>query len=89
MSEQTPEEIAKEVSKKESARADARRIIDEARIAINAAGTDKNVELVLRYVMRIAGFHLRPTVVGADGELKVNSTLITQHGNRSTTIYGP
>ena len=70
-----PEELVGQEKKREAARAEARRIIDEARIAINAAGEDKNVELVLRYVMRISGFHLRPVVVGEDGEVKVNSTI--------------
>ena len=76
MSEQkSPEELANEVKQKETARAKARQIIEEARIAINAAGENKNVEIVLRYLMRISGFHQKPVVVGADGEIAVNSTL--------------
>jgi len=75
MSEKTPEEIAKEMGEKESARARARQIIEEARIAINAAKENKNVEILLRYLMRVSGFHQKPVVVGADGDVKVNSTL--------------
>lgn len=76
MSEQkSPEELANEVKQKETARAKARQIIEEARIAINAAGENKNVEIVLRYLMRISGFLQKPVVVGADGEIAVNSTL--------------
>lgn len=70
-----PEELANEVKQKESARARARQIIEEARIAINAAKENKNVEIVLRYIMRISGFHQKPVVVGADGDVKINSTL--------------
>ena len=75
MSEQAPEEKAKELKEKESARARARQIIEEARIAINAAKENKNVEILLRYIMRVSGFHQKPVVVGADGDVKVNSTL--------------
>ena len=75
MSEQAPEEMAKELKEKESARAKVRQIIEEARIAINAAKENKNVEILLRYIMRVSGFHQKPVVVGADGDVKVNSTL--------------
>lgn len=70
-----PEELANEVKQKESARAKARQIIEEARIAINAAKENKNVEIALRYIMRISGFHQKPVVVGANGDVMVNSTL--------------
>lgn len=73
--EKRPEELAVDLKQKESARAKARQIIEEARIAINAAGENKNVEIVLRYIMRISGFHQKPVVVGADGDVKINSTL--------------
>jgi len=75
MSEQTPEELAKRAKEKESAINKARAIVEEARIAINAAKENKNVEIALRYIMRISGFHQKPVVVGADGDVKVNSTL--------------
>ena len=73
--QKAPEEMAKELKQKESARAKARQIIEEARIAINAAKENKNVEILLRYLMRVSGFHQKPVVVGADGDVKVNSTL--------------
>lgn len=75
MSEQAPEEMVKQLKEKESAREKVRAIVEEARIAINAAKENKNVEILLRYLMRVSGFHQKPVVVGADGDVKVNSTL--------------
>jgi hypothetical protein len=73
--EKQPEELAENLKQKESARAEARRIIEEARIAINSAGENKNVEIALRYIMRLSGFHVNPVTVGGDGDVKINSTL--------------
>lgn len=73
--QKSPEELAKEIAKKDSARAEAKRILEEARIAINSAAENKNMEVILRYLMRISGFHMKPVVVGADGEVKIQSTI--------------
>lgn len=73
--QKSPEELANEVKQKESARAHVRKILEEARIAINSAGENKNVEILLRYLVRISGFHQKPVVVGVDGDVKVNATL--------------
>jgi hypothetical protein len=70
-----PEQLSESLKQKESARVKARAIVEEARIAINAAKENKNVEIALRYIMRISGFHQKPVVVGSDGDVKVNSTL--------------
>jgi hypothetical protein len=71
----SPEEIKKEIDQKESAKNKVRQIIEESRIAINSAGEDKNVAILLRYLMHLSGFLQKPVVVGADGDVKVNSTL--------------
>lgn len=71
----SPEELVAEAKQKESVQAKIRRVVEEARIAVNSAGTDKNVEILLRYLIKISGFHQNPAVVGADGDVKVNATL--------------
>jgi len=73
--EKSPEELANEVKKKDSARAEAKRIIDEARIAINSVGENKNAEIILRYLMRRSGFLVNPRVMGEDGDVKANATI--------------
>lgn len=70
-----PEELAEKFKQGEATRARVRQIVEEARIAINSAGENKNVEILLRYLMRVSGFHQKPVVVGADGDVKVNATL--------------
>lgn len=73
--DKNPEELANDVKQKETARAKARQIVEEARIAINAAKENKNVEIVLRYLMRRSGFFQTPAVIGGDGDVKANSTI--------------
>ena len=69
---QTPEEL--EAAKKEQQRKRdlAEKERKEAELALNSP--DANTRAVLRYVMKLSGFHSNPAVcVGPDGELKHNS----------------
>jgi len=75
MNEVNLEEAAKSAKAKEDARVEVKRILEEARIAINSAKENKSVEILLRYLMRLSGFYQKPIVVGVDGDVKVNATL--------------
>ena len=70
-----PEALTEEAKRREAAKARVRQITEEAKIAINAAATDKNVEIVLRYMMRLSGFLQKPIVIKEDGDVAVNATL--------------
>jgi hypothetical protein len=77
MSEETrsPEEVAKDVEAKERVREARERFLGEVRVAINAAPTDPNVRILLRYVMELSGYELNPVALGANGEVMVSSTV--------------
>lgn len=49
--------------------------LEEARLAINTAGSNENVRIVLRHVMRMSGFLKKPSVVGPNSEVQVSSTI--------------
>lgn len=64
---------AEERRKKEEAKRQAK--IDAARIAINAAGEDANVRIVLRYLAEVCDVRGNPAAVGSDFDIKTNSTM--------------
>ena len=49
--------------------------LEEARLAINTAGSNENVRIVLRHIMRISGFLKKPVVVGPNAEVQISSTI--------------
>jgi hypothetical protein len=82
----TPEQIAQEATEKKTKQERMAAEVKSVQLAVNSAKENPNVEILLRYIMKLSGFLQNPVVVSmSSGDILIPSTVY--NGGRESVYH--